>query len=170
MSWSAPRTLHGCVGYNWFQGGSSGSSTGQIHSKLRLIQLSGINSLLPGSAKGPGQEQDGNSQPDGDYKGKMLKRDLEAMSETHRWPNCRNCRQEISFFKLNLFNQFRDLGLADDCPLCCGGLRSHCHRLLQHRWLNLLSVIMRELCLSLKTHTPHISRCSPCPFFVRNIV
>ena len=40
---------------------------------MRLIQLSGINSLLPGSAKGPGQEQDGNSQceggePDWDYK------------------------------------------------------------------------------------------------------
>ena len=61
------------MGYNWFQGGASGSSTGQIHSKLRLIQFSGINSLLPGSAKGPGQEQDGNSQceggePDWDYK------------------------------------------------------------------------------------------------------
>ena len=91
MSWSAPRTLHGCVGYNWFQGGSSGSSTGQIHSKLRLIQLVGINSLLTGTDKGPGEEQDGNSQgegrePDGDYKGKMLKRDSEAMSETHRNP------------------------------------------------------------------------------------
>ena len=72
------------MGYNWFQGGSSGSSTGQIDSKLRLIILIGINSLLPGSAKGPGEEQDGNSQGEGgesdwDYKGKMLKRDLEAM-------------------------------------------------------------------------------------------
>ena len=65
MSWSAPRTLHGCVGYNWFQGGSSGSSTGQIHSKLRLIQLVGINSLLTGTDKGPGEEQDGNSQGEG---------------------------------------------------------------------------------------------------------
>ena len=53
------------MGYNWFQGGSSGSSTGQIHSKLRLIQLVGINSLLTGTDKGPGEEQDGNSQGEG---------------------------------------------------------------------------------------------------------
>ena len=56
---------------------------------MRLIQLVGINSLLTGTDKGPGEEQDGNSQgeggePDGDYKGKMLKRDLEAMFGTHR--------------------------------------------------------------------------------------
>ena len=60
-----------------------------LHSKLRLIQLIEINSLLPGSSKRPGQEEDGNSkgeggEPDGDYKGKMLKRDLEAMFGTHR--------------------------------------------------------------------------------------
>ena len=60
-----------------------------LHSKLRLIQLIGINSLPPGSSKRPGQEQGGNNQgeggePDGDKKGKMLKRDLEAMSGTHR--------------------------------------------------------------------------------------
>ena len=56
---------------------------------MRLIQLVGINSLLTGTDKGPGEEQDGNSQGEGeehdwDYEGKMLKRDLEAMSETHR--------------------------------------------------------------------------------------
>ena len=58
---------------------------------MRLILLVGINSLLPGSAKGPREEQDGNSQGQGqgqggesdwDYKGKMLKRDLEAMYGT----------------------------------------------------------------------------------------
>ena len=67
----------------------------------------------------------------------------------------------ITFFKLNFFNQFRDLGLADDCPLCCGGLRSHRHRLLQQRWLNQLSVMLCAICLSSKTF-----KCLSCPFYI----
>ena len=70
------------MGYNWLHGGSSGSSIGQIHSKNKIDRIFSLQD------QGPGQEQDGNSQGEGgesdwDYKGKMLKRDLEAMSGTH---------------------------------------------------------------------------------------